>query len=951
MAEFIPLALVLIENSKILNLTLSSDARADVERANKILGRMQAYLTDCSSKQIGESSQVFQNRAKEIQDVVYDIEDALSMFLVKIPHHYHSNLISKSAHHAKHYPSEWKARRKLLRKLKQIESGEMFSSPDLDSLIVQPPIPNTGFEEDNNNLVYHEVVEEDEIVGFETAITKLIQQLREEEYISQRPLMISIVGPGGSGKTTLVKNVYERRSVQAAFDFHAFVDVPRSFQLQTLLLTMLRNFEAQSMQEPVAEDHNHREETYLRKKLRQILEKKKYLVVLDNVWSEQDLRRTVNALPKGLSGSKIITTTQDSNIVASWHASSDDYIHDLSNGLSSQEANKLFCKKAFHGNWENCPEELEGLAQIIISDCGGLPLAISTVGTFLARQKPQTFVKWKKFHDSFSSNLQIVGQAWEPSYRDLPDHLKSCFLYFSMFPEDSSIKRERLIRLWVAEGFVKQGRGTLTTMEEVADGYLNQLIGRKLVDVSSREIDGQVRSCRVSNLVRKFIKSKAESFVTVLESNNTRVSKSSSNSGEKIRRLSAHYVSIKDLLRSGGELNQTRTLLVFGPSQQAQCDEVGRVLNTLKYLRVLDLKGIPLEDFPKSISGLILLKYVSMRKTKIKTVPSSINRLAHLETLDLKRTRVTKLPEEICKLYNMRHLLVSRGCDGDDDGPAQGVEVSAGNIGALSELQKLSLIKVGNNRTILNALAELTGLRKLGLTDLKIEHGTELCCAIEKMGSLSTLELRSTNEEEYLELDHHMKSPPRSLERLSLKGRLRCLPQWVPMLHSVVKISLKWSKLDADANPLKPLQALRNMMELHLVCYYTGQVLEFKAETFMKLKILSIKQFDQLHTMKVESGAMPNLEKLTLSNCKSLNLPPLGMEGLRNLEELFLHDMPTILIAKLQRDGEDRQAVERIPVIHSFNLSTGFQNLSQVIVSIQFLYLVINDFSTTSLKL
>ncbi|XP_028958536.1 disease resistance protein RPM1-like [Malus domestica] len=920
MAEIaIPLALVLIENFKIPNLNLSSDARADVKRAKTILRRMRAYLTDCSSKQIGESSQVFQNHAKEVQDEVYDIEDALSMFLVKIPHHYHSNLISRSAHNAKHYPSEWIARIQLSRMLKQIE--ERFP-PNLDSLIDRLQIANTGSEEDNNNLAYHQVVEEDEIVGFETAITKLIQQLREEECISQGHLMISIVGPGGSGKTTLVKNVYERRSVQAAFDCHAFVEVPRSFELRMLLLTMLRKFEAQSMQEPVAEHHHHPEE-----KLRQILEKKKYLVVLDNVWSEQDLTRIVNALPKGLSGSKIITTTRDSNIVASWHTSSDDYIHDLSNGLSSKEANKLFCKKAFHGNWDNCPKELVELAQIIISDCGGLPLAISTFGTFLAWQKPRNFVKWKKFHDSFGSNLQIVSQAWEPSYRDLPYHLKSCLLYFSMFPEDNSIKRERLIRLWVAEGFVKQGGRA--TMEEVADGYLNQLIGRKLVDVSSREIDGQVRSCRVSNLVCKFIMSKVEGFVTVLESSNTRASTSSTNSGEKIRRLSAHYVSIKDLLRRGGELNQTRTLLVFGPSQQAQCDEVGRVLNTLKYLRVLDLKGIPLEDFPKSISGLILLKYISMRKTKIKRVPSSINRLAHLETLDLKHTQVTKLPEEIYKLYNMRHLLVSRGCDGDDDGPAQGVEISAGNIGALSELQKLSLIKVGNNRTILKALAELTGLRKLGLTDLIIEHGTELCCAIEKMGSLSTLELRSTNEEEYLELDHHMESPPRSLERLSLKGRLRCLPQWVPMLDSVVKISLMGSKLDADANPLKPLQALPNMMELHLVCYYTGQVLEFEAKTFMKLKILSIKQFDQLHTMKVESGAMPNLKKVTLSNCKSLNLPPLGMEGLRELEELFLHDMPTVLIAKLQRDGEDRQAVEHIPVIHSFNLRTGFQNLSQ----------------------
>ncbi|KAM1346565.1 hypothetical protein ACFX13_036601 [Malus domestica] len=254
MAEIaIPLALVLIENFKIPNLNLSSDARADVTRAKTILRRMRAYLTDCSLKQIGESSQVFQNHAKEVQDEVYDIEDALSMFLVKIPHHYHSNLISRSAHNAKHYPSEWIARIKLSRMLKQIE--ERFP-PNLDSLIDRLQIANTGSKKDNNNLAYQQVVEEDEIVGFETAITKLIQQLREEECISQGHLMISIVGPGGSGKTTIVKNVYERRSVQAAFDCHDFVEVPRSFELRMLLLTMLRKFEAQSMQEPVAEHHH-----------------------------------------------------------------------------------------------------------------------------------------------------------------------------------------------------------------------------------------------------------------------------------------------------------------------------------------------------------------------------------------------------------------------------------------------------------------------------------------------------------------------------------------------------------------------------------------------------------------------------------------------------------------------------------------------------------------------
>ncbi|KAL6283313.1 hypothetical protein ACE6H2_014242 [Prunus campanulata] len=494
--------------------------------------------------------------------------------------------------------------------------------------------------------------------------------------------------------------------------------------------------------------------------------------------------------------------------------------------------------------------------------------------------------------------------------------LQSCFLYFSLFPEDYSIKRERLIRLWVAEGFVRVTPRSGKTMEEVADGYLNELIGRYLVHVSSREIDGQVRTCRVLNLVREFIISKAHN-VLILESNSA--STSSTNSGEKFRRLSAHYVPISNLSRRVRDLNRTRTLLVFSPSQQAVVSsdgyELGKVLKTLVNLRVLDFTGVRLEDFPKSIVSLSLLKYISMRKTKIKSVPSSIEKLVDLETLDLKRTQVTKLPKEIYELRNMRHLLVSRGCDQDDDGPAQGVGVvSSGNIGALPELQKLSLIKVGNNRTILKNLAELTGLIKLGLTDLRAEHATELCCAVEKMVRLSTLEVRSTDEKEYLDMDP-MRSPPLSLQRLCLKGRLNSLPRWISHLRNAVKISLKRSKLDADANPLTTLQALPNLMELNLVDCYTGEMLTFQMETFKKLEILCIQQFDQLNMMRINKGAMPVLKKLTMSECRNLRLLPVGIKGLTKLEELCVHDMHTEFMAKLRRDSEAFQAVQHIPII------------------------------------
>lgn len=179
------------------------------------------------------------------------------------------------------------------------------------------------------------------------------------------------------------------------------------------------------------------------------------------------------------------------------------------------------------------------------------------------------------------------------------------------------------------------------------------------------------------------------------------------------------------------------------------------------------------------------------------------------------------------------------------------------------------------------------------------------------MERLSTLEVRSTNEDEYLDLDH-IRSPPRSLQRLCLKGRLISLPQWFPQLESVVKISLKQSKLDPDANPLEALQALPNLMELNLVDYYTGEKLEFQVETFKKLKILRIQQLDQLNLMIVENGAMPVLKKLTMSKCENLRLLPVGIEGLTKLEELRVHDMHAEFMVQAVR--------EHIPVICS---STG----------------------------
>ncbi|XP_008226314.1 PREDICTED: disease resistance protein RPM1-like [Prunus mume] len=359
-----------------------------------MLRRMKAYLAEHSSDQIDEGPQVIRIRAKEIQDTVYDIEDALGKFVAKIPHHLHNNRFSRMAHNVTHFPPVLEASIKLSNKLKNIERGSTFASlPALDSLL-DPPIPNPRPEETyNNNLVYHQVVEEEDTEGFEERKEILIQQLVKGDDPS--PLKISIVGPGGSGKTTLVNSVYRSGSVQGFFDCHAFVDVSRTSDCRKLLLSMLSKFEDR-MQEPVAH-HHHYDGIDPGDKLRKLLDQKRYVVVLDNVWSDHDLGCIVTALPK-----------------------------------------------------------------------------VSAVATLLSK-KPQTPFEWEKFHNSLVSNLPIIEQVWDPSYRDLPIDVQSCFLYFSMFPEDYSIKRERLIRLWVAEGFVTPRRRK--TMEDFA------------------EIDGKIRTC------------------------------------------------------------------------------------------------------------------------------------------------------------------------------------------------------------------------------------------------------------------------------------------------------------------------------------------------------------------------------------------------------------------------------------------------------------------------
>ncbi|KZV13965.1 hypothetical protein F511_44708, partial [Dorcoceras hygrometricum] len=83
----------------------------------------------------------------------------------------------------------------------------------------------------------------------------------------------------------------------------------------------------------------------------------------------------------------------------------------------------------------------------------------------------------------------------------LPRQLKSCFLYMGLFPEDYEIPVKKLIKLWVADGFLEPSDES-RSLEELAEECLEDLVERSLVLVAGKRSNGRMRSCKIHDVLR-----------------------------------------------------------------------------------------------------------------------------------------------------------------------------------------------------------------------------------------------------------------------------------------------------------------------------------------------------------------------------------------------------------------------------------------------------------------
>ncbi|XP_052206317.1 disease resistance protein RPM1-like [Diospyros lotus] len=756
-------------------------------------------------------------------------------------------------------------------------------------------------------------VEEDELVGIESLRDELTRQLISKE---SKRVVISVVGMPGVGKTTLASNVYGKKTVTGHFDCCAWVPVSRSYKLEEILRTTLKQFYQSEGIDTMGQNslvHN----------LREFLTQNRYLIVFDDVWTTSFWEFIKHAFPRNGKDGRVIITTRSDEVADFCKESPGDHFHRLQ-PLPEEKAWDLFCIRAFQRDFEGrCPPELKDVSLRIVQKCEGLPLAIVAISGILSI-KNKVASEWKRFYDSLGSELQrkpaltSISKIVLLSYHDLPYYLRSCFLYFGIIPEDYSINCGRLIRLWIAEGFIEEQRGK--TLEEVAEEYLSELIHRSLVQVSSKKSDGRVKTCRVHDVVREIIvtKSMELNFCQVLGAEN-------SSFNDITRRLSIHMDYNLNNILERGKISWIRSILLFQVVKLPEKPLMSTLAINFKLLKTLDLSDSPLIQIHKEVGKLRHLRYLSVRHTKVTVIPKSIRKLHNLQTLDLKYCLVRELPFQINRLHKLRHLLAfnhhhwSFRLD-----TVKGVKIRGG-IGCLEELQKLWLVEANHDAvSLFKELQNLQKLRKLGICKLRTKNCRDLFNSIQNMKHLKFLAVCTISEHEILDLDS-VSAPPKSLERLVLCGRLKKLPCWIAQLQTLRELKLLLSGLVDD--PLQGLQALSNLLALTLtnVCY--GDQMSFKAGWFPKLKRLSLCSEEGLRSVIIEEGALTLLEELIFGPCQQLQEVPSGIRHLKKLKTLFFSHMHTNLLSRMLPDkGQDRWIVEHIPTVRFGFKHEGLRN-------------------------
>ncbi|KAL5856452.1 hypothetical protein ACOSQ3_003910 [Xanthoceras sorbifolium] len=927
----VQLLLTKLVSSELLRFPGRKKIQAELKQWERKLNAINAVLADAEEKQI--TNPAVKAWLVELQILAYDVEDILDEFSTKLCLESEATTSKAKRLLVNLKPPSVKFNAKMRSKIKEItkrlqeitdEKNELkliANSEERPNKVREGRIPTTSLKEAH-------------VYGREKDQEAIIELLLKNESNEGGLSVIPIVGIGGVGKTTLAQNVYNDVRVESHFDLRAWSCVSDDFDIIRVTQAILQ-FIAPDTRD--SSDLNK-----LQVELKGKLLGKKFLIVLDDIWSENPnkLESLLRPFKSNSPGGKIIVTTRSDNI-SSMVGTRPAY---PLRGLSDDDCLSIFAhhslgREGFNGH----PEYLKKIGENIVKRCKGLPLAAKTLGGLL---RNNTSSYWEHVLNSKIWNLPTkegdIMPALRLSYHYLPPHLKPCFAYCSLLPKDYEFEKEEIILLWMAQGFSQQKDSTEEQMEDLGDSYFRELQSRSFFQQSSTGSSDTSRYV-MHDLINDLAQWVAGEFLlrmeNVVEGDNNRERKISKNLRhlsyighgrcDGIKTFEAFYgvKSLSNLTYNGGlydgvkmfeafnDLRHLRTFLPLLPESDNYLTwDILNVLPKLRRLRVLSLKGYHITELSDAIGDLEHLRYLDLSDTAIEVLSNSVGRLYNLQTLKLEYCfYLKKWCEGMENLCNLRYLNFFGAFD---------LEGMPSKIGKLISLRTLSDFVVGKSTDC--GLKELKTLKHLRgtLRISRLENVDDAMDAKEadlsSKKNLTVLVLEWThraprNERKEIEVLDMLQPCNEKLEKLTIYGYGGTMfPTWLGNTSFSNLVSLQFVSCNSCTS-LPSVGQLPSLKELYIegmsAIKRVGQ--EFYgigcSTPFPKLEIISLTYMNEWEEW--EDGELLQLRELTIRFCPKLqgrlpkHLPSLKKLCITRCEQLLVSVLSLSSDCVIEIDG------------------------------------------------